>query len=31
VFVPQPGPDSDAAKAAAERAISPPPGNVAPD
>ena len=31
VFVPQPGPDSDAAKAAAERAIAPPPGNVAPD
>jgi oligoribonuclease len=31
VFVPPPGPDSDAAKAAAEKAIAPPPGNVAPD
>jgi oligoribonuclease len=31
VFVPPPGPDSDAAKAAAEQAIAPPPGNVAPD
>ena len=31
VFVPPPGPDTDAAKAAAERAIAPPPGNVAPD
>ena len=31
MFVPPPGPDSDAAKAAAELAIAPPPGNVAPD
>lgn len=31
VFVPEPGPDTDTAKAAAERAIAPPPGNVAPD
>jgi oligoribonuclease len=31
VFVPPPGPDSDAAKAAAEKAIAPPPGNVARD
>jgi oligoribonuclease len=31
VFVPEPGPDTDAAKAAAERAVAPPPGNVAPD
>src|SRR3954465_6362105 len=31
VFVPQPGPDSDAARAAAEQAVAPPPGNVAPD
>ena len=31
VFVRPPGPDSDTAKAAAERAVSPPPGNVAPD
>ena len=31
VFVPPPGPDTEAAKAAAERAIAPPPGNVAPD
>jgi oligoribonuclease len=31
MFVPPPGPDSDTAKAAAEQAIAPPPGNVAPD
>lgn len=31
LFVPPPGPDGDAAKAAAEQAIAPPPGNVAPD
>src|SRR3954465_779877 len=31
VFVPQPGPDTDGAKAAAARAVAPPPGNVAPD
>jgi oligoribonuclease len=31
VFVPPPGPDSEAAKAAAELAVAPPPGNVAPD
>jgi oligoribonuclease len=31
VFVPMPGPDTDAARAAAERAIAPPPGNVVPD
>jgi len=31
VFVPPPGPDTDAARAAAERAIVPPPGNVASD
>jgi len=31
VFVPAPGPDTDAARAAAERAIVPPPGNVASD
>jgi oligoribonuclease len=31
VFAPPPGPDTDAARAAAERAIAPPPGNVAPD
>ncbi|HET7530802.1 MAG TPA: oligoribonuclease [Mycobacteriales bacterium] len=28
VFVPPPGPDTDAARAAAERAVQPPPGNV---
>src|SRR3954463_13408479 len=28
VFVPLPGPDTEAAKAAAEQAIAPPPGNV---
>jgi oligoribonuclease len=31
VFVPEPGPDTDGAKAAAARAVAPPPGNVAPD
>jgi oligoribonuclease len=31
VFVPAPGPDTDSARAAAERAVVPPPGNVAPD
>jgi oligoribonuclease len=31
VFVPQPGPDTDAARAAAKQAVAPPPGNVAPD
>jgi oligoribonuclease len=31
VFVPEPGPDTDGARAAAARAIAPPPGNVAPD
>jgi oligoribonuclease len=31
VFVPAPGPDADAARAAAELAVGPPPGNVAPD
>ena len=31
VFVPQPGPDTDTAKAAAEATVAPPPGNVAPD
>jgi oligoribonuclease len=31
LFVPQPGPDTDAARAAAEKAVAPPPGNVAPD
>jgi oligoribonuclease len=31
VFVPEPGPDTDTAKVAAERAVAPPPGNVAPD
>ena len=31
VFVPAPGPDTDAARAAAGRAVAPPPGNVAPD
>jgi oligoribonuclease len=31
VFVPPPGPDTDAARAAAERAVQPPPGNVVPD
>jgi oligoribonuclease len=31
VFVPAPGPDTDTARAAAERAVAPPPGNVAPD
>lgn len=31
VFVPAPGPDTDAARAAAERAMAPPPGNIAPD
>ena len=31
VFVPPPGPDTDAARAAAERAVVPPPGNVASD
>ncbi|HEU5033319.1 MAG TPA: oligoribonuclease [Mycobacteriales bacterium] len=31
VFVPAPGPDSDAARAAAERAVAPPPSNIAPD
>ena len=31
VFVPQPGPDTDTARAAAERAVAPPPGNVVPD
>jgi oligoribonuclease len=29
VFVPAPGPDSDTARAAAEAAVAPPPGNVA--
>ena len=31
LLVPQPGPDTDAAKAAAERAVTPLPGTVAPD
>lgn len=31
VFVPAPGPDTDAARAAAQRAVAPPPGNVAAD
>ena len=31
VFVPEPGPDTDTARAAAERAVAPPPGNVVPD
>ena len=31
VFVPAPGPDTDAARAAAERAVQPPPGNVVAD
>ncbi len=31
VFVPPPGPDTDAARAAAQLAVAPPPGNVAPD
>ena len=31
VFVPHPGPDTDGAKAAAETAIAPPPGSIAPD
>jgi oligoribonuclease len=31
VFVPPPGPDTDTARAAAEQAIAPPPGNVIPD
>jgi oligoribonuclease len=31
VFVPAPGPDTDAAKAAAERAVQPSPGNVVAD
>ena len=31
VFVPAPGPDTDTARAAAELAVAPPPGNVAPD
>ena len=31
VFVPQPGPDTDTLKAAAQAAVVPPPGNVAPD
>jgi oligoribonuclease len=31
VFVPAPGPDTDAARAAAQLAVAPPPGNVAPD
>ncbi len=31
VFVPAPGPDTDTARAAAQRAVVPPPGNVAPD
>jgi oligoribonuclease len=31
VFVPAPGPDSDAARAAAELAVAPPPGSVVPD
>ena len=31
VFVPPPGPDTDAARAAAERAVQPPPGNVVAD
>jgi oligoribonuclease len=31
VFVPTPGPDTDAAKAAAQRAVQPPPGNVVAD
>jgi oligoribonuclease len=30
VFVPPPGPDTDAARAAAKLAVEPPPGNVAP-
>jgi oligoribonuclease len=31
VFVPPPGPDTDTARAAAERAVVPPPGNVTAD
>ncbi|MBV9292102.1 MAG: oligoribonuclease [Frankiales bacterium] len=31
VFVPAPGPDTDTARAAAQLAVTPPPGNVAPD
>ncbi|MDQ1696916.1 MAG: oligoribonuclease [Frankiaceae bacterium] len=31
IFVPPPGPDTDAARLAAQQAIAPPPGNVAPD
>jgi oligoribonuclease len=31
ILVPQPGPDTDTARAAAERAVTPLPGNVAPD
>ena len=31
VFVPPPGPDTDAARAAAQRAVVPPPGNVVAD
>jgi oligoribonuclease len=31
VFVPPPGPDTDAARAAAERAVAPPPGSVVQD
>lgn len=31
VFVPPPGPDTDAAKAAAERTVTPPPGSVVQD
>jgi oligoribonuclease len=31
VFVPAPGPDTDAARAAAERAVQPTPGSVVPD
>src|SRR4051812_4982278 len=31
VFVPAPGPDTDAARAAAEQAVAPLPGNVAPE
>jgi oligoribonuclease len=31
VFVPEPGPDSETARALAERVVAPPPGNVVPD
>jgi oligoribonuclease len=31
VFVPPPGPDTDAARAAAALAVAPPPGSVIPD